>query len=93
MNLPSLAILPAALALLSYQAYVTRLLRRSGILAGRQLYAQLALIWLLPLVGAVVCHWFFRFHGTYEKPHELGYRAGGTYEDMQKSEVFKDPAD
>ena len=78
----------ATLIAVSYQAYVTVLLARSGALSTVQLWAQIAVVWLLPLIGAVICHWFFRLHGAYEKPRELKYPAGETYDGIEKSDVF-----
>lgn len=88
MNQVSLLLVVAASIAVGYQAYVTVLLTRSEVLSTMQLWAQLAIIWLLPLVGAVICHWFFRLHGAYEKPRELKYPVGGTYDGVEKSDVF-----
>jgi len=62
---PWLIALVAVVAM--YQAYVTLAIARSGLLTRTQLLTQCALIWLLPLLGAVVCHWFYALHRTYEK--------------------------
>jgi hypothetical protein len=63
----SAAIVPAAVVV-AYQLYVTALLLRGGLLTRLQLWVQLSLIWLLPLVGAAVCRWFFRLQGINKRP-------------------------
>ncbi len=68
-----------ALVVVGYQAYVTVLLARSGALSRWQLGIQGAIVWLLPLVGAVICHFFLRLHDSNEPPRELGYREGNPY--------------
>lgn len=68
-----------ALVVFGYQAYVTVLLARSGVLSRWQLGIQGALVWLLPLVGAVICHFFLRLHDSNEPSRELGYREGNPY--------------
>ncbi len=67
------------LAVVVYQTYVTMLLARSGALSKWQLGIQGALVWLLPLVGAVICHFFLRLHDSNEPPRERGYREGNPY--------------
>jgi hypothetical protein len=62
------AVIVLAAMVLVYQLYVTYVLARSGLLTTIQLWTQLALVRFLPFVGATVCHWFFRLHGTNEKP-------------------------
>jgi len=88
MDAVPLLVLVAALVAVGYPAYVTTLLVRSEALSPLQLRLQLVLVWLLPLVGAVICHWFFRLHGAYEKPRELKYPAGETYDGIEKSDIF-----
>ena len=44
------------LVVIVYQLFVTLLLVRSGLLTREQLVAQCVLVWLVPLIGAVVCH-------------------------------------
>ena len=46
------------LVLLIYQVVVSVLVVRSAFYDLRQKLAQLALIWLLPLLGALLAHWF-----------------------------------
>ena len=53
------------LVVVAYQFFVTLLLVRSGLLTKRQLVAQCVFVWLVPLIGAVVCHWLYRLHGSY----------------------------
>lgn len=53
------------LVVIVYQLFVTLLLVRSGLLTREQLVAQCVLVWLVPLIGAVVCHWLHRLHGSY----------------------------
>jgi hypothetical protein len=55
-----------ALVAIAYQAWVTQLLVRGSVLERRQLRAQLVLVWLLPLLGAAICHWFYRLHAAYD---------------------------
>lgn len=74
-----MALLVFGLAVIAYQSYVTALLARSGALTGVQLSVQCLLIWLVPMVGAVICHWFFKLHGTNDPPHEKGYRNDNPY--------------
>jgi hypothetical protein len=88
MGAASLLVLVAALAAVAYQAYVTALLVRSDALSRLQLRFQLVLVWLAPLIGAVICHWFFRLHGAYEKPRELKYPEGETYDGIEKGDIF-----
>lgn len=40
----------------AYQGYVSRRVYRSGYYTGNQRVLQLAIIWLIPVVGAVICH-------------------------------------
>lgn len=88
MDRVSLLLVAVASIAVVYQTYVTVLLARSEVLSAMQLWAQLAIVWLLPLVGAVICHWFYRLHGAYERPRELKYPAGETYDGIEKSDVF-----
>jgi hypothetical protein len=78
----------SVLAAVAYQGYVTTVLVRFGSLSRVQVVAQVALVWLVPMLGALVCHWFFRLHGVYEKPRELGYPVGETYDGIEKSDVL-----
>ena len=54
-----------AFVVVAYQFFVTLLLIRSGLLRREQLVAQCVLVWLVPLIGAVVCHWLYRLHESY----------------------------
>jgi hypothetical protein len=36
-------------------------------------------IWLLPLIGAAICHWFLKLHDANEPPREKGYREENPY--------------
>ena len=67
---------------LAYQTYVSVLLLRAG-LSRLQLGFQLALTWLLPLVGAAVCHWFLRLHEVNERP-----RPNRAAETLETAETF-----
>lgn len=40
----------------AYQGYISWQVYRSGYYTGNQRVLQLAIIWLVPLVGAVICH-------------------------------------
>jgi hypothetical protein len=67
LNAATLGTLALIAVALGYQLYVSVLLVRYGELTRVQLSAQLGLIWLIPLLGAVVCHWFLRLHGVHER--------------------------
>ena len=54
MPAPVLLCLLAALAL--YQLYVSVRVLASGLYSGAQKGMQLGLIWLLPMLGALLCH-------------------------------------
>ncbi len=54
------AILIVLLALLAINAAVTVAIARSGYYEGRQLLAQAAIIWLVPVIGAVIVGVFLR---------------------------------
>ena len=57
--------------ILAYQIWVSVLLvRAGGVYSRNQFIVQLCLVWLLPFLGAVACHFFFKLTGTYEPPHE-----------------------
>lgn len=64
---PTLTLLIAlGLVVVGYQLFVTLLLVRSGLLKRAQLFAQLGVVWIVPLVGAALCHWFYRLHDHYD---------------------------
>ena len=63
MKEPSYAFVLVALVIFGYQIHVTVKLARSEYYDGKQKIAQLALIWILPILGATVVHWFLT-HGT-----------------------------
>ncbi|BBB58624.1 hypothetical protein UNDKW_0351 [Undibacterium sp. KW1] len=46
------------IVLLAMNVYVTYLLARSDFFEPAQKYAQYALIWLLPVIGAILCYLF-----------------------------------
>ena len=68
------AVFALLFVLAAYQVYVSVLLARSEVLTRSQCLAQIGIVWLLPAVGAVVCHWFYRLHSVHEQPAVLGYR-------------------
>lgn len=41
----------------AYQIYVTRRVSRNRIYSDHQRIIQLIMIWLLPVIGASICHW------------------------------------
>lgn len=89
MNSISVLVLTAAAALvLAYQTWVTVKLARADDLSRTQRIAQIAIVWLVPLIGGILCHWFYRLHGVYERPQELGYPKGDTYDGVEKSDVL-----
>ncbi len=51
-----LAAVLAALAV-AYQIYVSRRVSRNRIYSDDQRLIQLIMIWLLPVIGASICHW------------------------------------
>jgi hypothetical protein len=53
----------AIIGVLAYQLYVSARMVRSKDYEPRQKVAQLALVWVLPVVGAAVVHWFLN-HGA-----------------------------
>lgn len=53
-----------AFVVVAYQLFVTLLLVRSGLLTREQLVVQCVFVWFVPLIGAVVCHWLYRLHGS-----------------------------
>ena len=60
-----------ACLVLAYQIWVSVLLIKAGGVYSRiQLIVQLCLVWLLPFLGAVACHFFFKLTGAHEPPHE-----------------------
>jgi hypothetical protein len=59
-------LLTAITLVAAYQAYVTLIIARSGLLTRVQRLSQVALIWVLPMVGAAICHSIYRLHGTFE---------------------------
>jgi hypothetical protein len=65
MAIPHTLLIALAFVVVAYQLFVTLLLVRSGLLTGEQLVAQSLLVWFLPLIGAIVCHWLYRLHGSY----------------------------
>lgn len=48
----------AVTVLCLYQGYVSWHVARSTAFTRKQKVIQLALVWLLPLIGAIVVHWF-----------------------------------
>lgn len=58
---------------LGYQAWVTRSVVRADHLSREQRFAQLASVWCVPAVGAVLCHWFLRLHATSDPPNETKF--------------------
>jgi hypothetical protein len=46
------------IALFLFQGYVTWCVARSNAFSGKQKGFQFALIWLIPLIGAIIVHWF-----------------------------------
>lgn len=83
MEYPALIII--AVAAFVHAAYVTTMLVRADALTQGQLWTQLAVIWLLPVLGSALCHWFFKLHGTYEKPRELKYPEDDKYTGVEQS--------
>lgn len=63
----SFVIALAGVALLAYQIHVSRLVRRSVLFSRGQRRAQLMLVWLLPVGGAMIVHGFVR-HGVAPLP-------------------------
>ena len=59
--------LSAGLAILAYELWVIFLVCRSAGYSRAQQAGQIVLVVLLPLVGAVVAHWFFS-HGVAPLP-------------------------
>ena len=87
MDKATFGIVLVAIVVIGYQGYVTVLLGRSGTLSKWQMITQGALVWLLPLLGAVICHWFLRLHDANEPPRERGYREGNPYGAIEKGPV------
>ncbi len=71
MNNAVLAAVLIAVAL--YQLYVTVRVFMSNSYSTAQKFAQLALIWLLPFLGAVVCHAFLGADEHSSEKHEDGF--------------------
>ncbi len=77
------ALLVAIAFSLIYQSYVTRRVLRYPNCTSTQKVLQLALVWLVPLVGAAVVHGFFkqdaappRVRDTAFTPDEVGHGGG-----------------
>lgn len=56
----TLLVVSAIVLLLGYQAWVSGLVLRSPVLEPQQKMSQAALVWLLPLAGAVTVHLIHR---------------------------------
>ncbi|MBN8780781.1 hypothetical protein [Thiobacillus sp.] len=56
---------------IAYQVWVSvLLLKAKDTYSPKQLVVQFFLVWLLPFLGAVICHFFFKLTGTHEPPQE-----------------------
>lgn len=58
------------IGVLAYQLWVTAALVKAQHLSRGQRHAQLFIVWVVPLVGALLCHWFLRLHGAWEPADE-----------------------
>jgi hypothetical protein len=67
---------------LMYQVYVSGVLLRSGELTRFQLWAQLGVTWLVPLVGGVACHWFLRLQDVRDRRR----RSNGAADTLETAE-------
>lgn len=59
-----------AFGALAYQVWITAALVKAEHLSRGQRYAQIALVWFVPVVGALLCHWFLRLHGAWAPARE-----------------------
>jgi formate/nitrite transporter FocA (FNT family) len=57
-----LLLLVGSTVLFTYAWYVSTLVLAAKFYSIGQKVVQCLLVWLLPLVGAVIVHWFFRLH-------------------------------
>lgn len=55
-------LLVASSAVLGYSAYVHILVLQADFYSRAQKVMQCLVVWLLPLVGALLVHWFYRAH-------------------------------
>jgi hypothetical protein len=56
------AVLVVSTALVGYASYVGALVIQADFYTRRQKFAQCLLILLVPLIGTVIVHWFFKLH-------------------------------
>lgn len=54
----------------AYQIYISRRVLRSRHYSDDQLVFQLIMIWLLPVIGASVCHWMLNNANAGDVPEE-----------------------
>ena len=59
-----------AFCAVAYEVWVTAALVKAEHLSRGQRYAQISLVWFVPVVGALLCHWFLRLHGARGLAHE-----------------------
>jgi len=67
----------AVLALASYQLYVTLRILFSSQYTAKQRIAQMAIIWLIPFFGAVVCHGFVASDMRKPRPRDTAFSEAG----------------
>jgi hypothetical protein len=73
--------------ILAYQAYVSTILVRSRDMDTQQKCLQLGVVWLLPLLGAILCHWFYRLHAVHDRPNKLGYGEAQSPQDAENGPI------
>ncbi len=70
-------IIGAVVVICAYQLWVSALLVRSSLYEATQKWFQLALIWLAPIVGAVIVQSMMRSEGKPRYKPEKGYTEPG----------------
>jgi hypothetical protein len=68
-----LVLLVATVVSLIYQLYITRRVHEYPSFTHRQKVLQIALIWLLPLIGAAVVHAFFKQDASPPRPRDTAF--------------------
>ena len=64
MDLAGLAVSSVVIALGAYSVWVALMIARADWYSPRQKAAQIAIIFLIPLIGALLCHALLRRHGA-----------------------------
>jgi len=70
-------IILAVLAVATYQLYVTLRVLFSSQYTARQRIAQTAIIWLVPLFGAIACHSFVASDMRKPRPRDTAFSEAG----------------